>query len=132
MKDELVRLQFRMSLVERLNSCETPGAMVQAALDALDALRVLCAVREGPLGVRAVGELVESWVAGASAGVKLTRRPTAPGQVDRSCTPRTERRQERDGSGEQGRSPVHPLETARRRQPTPISNPNSNFMLRNA
>lgn len=39
------------------------------ALDALDALRVLCAVREGPLGVRSVGELVESWVAAASGGV---------------------------------------------------------------
>lgn len=40
----------------------------EAALDALDALRVLCAVREGPLGVRAVGELVEGWVAAASDG----------------------------------------------------------------
>ena len=41
----------------------------EAALDALDALRVLCAVREGPLGVRAVGTLVESWVAATSEGV---------------------------------------------------------------
>ena len=40
-----------------------------AALDALDALRVLCAVRAGPLGVRAVGGLVEAWVADASQGV---------------------------------------------------------------
>ena len=40
-----------------------------AALDALDALRVLCAVREGPLGVRAVGATVEAWVAAASEGV---------------------------------------------------------------
>lgn len=41
----------------------------EAALDALDALRVLCAVRHGPLGVRAVGELVEAWVAASSDGV---------------------------------------------------------------
>lgn len=39
-----------------------------AALDRLDALRVLCAVREGPLGVDAVGRVVERWVAEDSAG----------------------------------------------------------------
>lgn len=44
-------------------------ADAEAALDALDRLRVLCAVREGPLGVRAVGDLVASWVADASDGV---------------------------------------------------------------
>ena len=39
------------------------------ALAALDRLRVLCAVREGPLGVRAVGDTVEGWVA-ASGGIR--------------------------------------------------------------
>ncbi len=44
----------------------------RAALERVDALRVLCAVREGPLGVRAVGELVEEWMAAAHDDLDTT------------------------------------------------------------
>lgn len=43
----------------------------RAALERIDAVRVLCAVREGPLGVRTVGEEVERWMAEAHTGLDL-------------------------------------------------------------
>lgn len=46
-------------------------ARARVALEALDAVRVLCAVREGPLGVRSVGEQVGRWVAAADGRLDL-------------------------------------------------------------